>query len=233
MKSTINCKKTKKSSNIIKASAQPRTWTAVSEVVKKADVEIHQINGDTSHVLLSILKRKNKSGQIIENCNLFPKWTIMYKGIRVKKDLLDFLTIIKDTLLEYDPLIKIYYRCGSGVKTVHGRIVGFIGTKSDDGLYDKFKNPYNCHFNIKLNKGESLPPVIRRFQINITGKLLAKNIYKYGFCSKTDARFHDCSDIQYIRNTGDIYWAYGTGRCYPHDLRKGDPNQYCGFVLGN
>ena len=70
-------------------------------------------------------------------------------------------------------------------------------------------------------------------KINITGKLLAKNIYKYGFCSKTDARFHDCSDIQYIRNTGDIYWAYGTGRCYPHDLKKGDPNQYCGFVLGN
>ena len=231
----IKCKdkdKNKVKSNGIKASAHPRTWKSVSNVIKKADVEVHQQQGDITTVILAILKRKNKAGHIIENCNLYPEWTIMYNGIRVKKDLLDFLTILKDTLIEFNPQIKIIYKCKTGIRSVDGRILGFVGTKSDDGLYEKFKNPYNCHFNIKLNNGDTLPPTIRRFQISITGKLLPKHIYKYGYCNKTDNRVNSCSDMDYIKNTGDIYWAYGIDRCRVFDLRKGNPNQGCAYILG-
>ena len=200
---TIECKKDKqKGDNSIKVPTRPRTWRAVSEVIKKADVQVDKkANGETD-AMISIIKRNNSDGNVIDNFQLFPKWTVMFQGQRVQKDLLDFLTLAQDTLLENELPIRIDYRCGTGVVTVRGKILGFIGTKGDEGLYIKDKKSHNCHIYINLDQGQSLPNTLRRFQITITGDLLPNDIYQYGFCKSSDSRFNKCSDMDYIKNNG-------------------------------
>ena len=233
----IKCNKKKpprkSGKNSVKAATEPRTWKAVSDVIKKADIHGYEQVGDKNNVVLSIVKQTDSDGKTKDNFHLVPNWTMMYEGIRVQKDLLDFLTIIKDTLLDDNPLIRIDYRCGKRVITVRGRIIGFVGTKGDDSLYHKDKNSHNCHMYIQLNKGQQLPDTLKNFQISVTGKLLPKDIYKYGFCNSTSGRFRDCSDLDYIKNTGTIYWSYGKGRCQVFDLRKDNPKQYCRLRTGS
>ena len=224
------CPKKKK---VIKASVNQRTWKAVSEVVTLADVHSYQQTENGVDLVVSITKTKDKHNKVLDNFHLIPKWTVMFNGVRVQKDLLDFLTLVKDTLLEENPVIRIDYRCGNGIKTVRVRIIGLVGTKGDDTLYDKHTKSHNCHFYVKLNKGETLPETLRRFQITITGKLLPNDIYQYAFCNTTNGRPHVCSDMDYIKNTGDIYWSYGKDRCQVFDRRKGTSKQFCSFISGD
>lgn len=230
----IGCKKKQKSgANTIKAPVGPRTWRAVSDVIRMADVQVFKQSDGSDNALLSIAKRKDKDGKLIKGFHLYPNWQIMFRGQRVKKDLYDFLTILRDTLLENNPPIRIDYRCGAKVQTVRGRIIGFVGTQDDEGLYLKHKKSHNFHLNLKLDRGYSLPDTLKKFQITITGELLPNNLYQYGFCSSLNSRFKRCTDMDYIKNPGDLYWAYGLGRCKAYDLRKGNPKQFCSFAKGN
>ncbi len=232
----IQCNKKipqKTGKNSVKGAVNPRTWKAVSDVVKKADVHSYEVDGKKNNVVLSIVKQTDKDGKPINRFHLVPNWRIMYQGVRVQKDLLDFLTIIKDTLIAENPVVRIDYRCGKNVVTVRGRIIGFVGTKGDDSLYHKHKNSHNCHMYIKLNKGQKLPDTLTNFQITVTGQLLPKSRYKYGFCNVASARFRNCSDLDYIKNTGSIGWSYGIGRCQVFDLYKDNPKHYCSMRTGN
>ncbi len=224
------CRKKK----VISGPRHLRTWRAVSETIGLAD--IHQVPGNNSkeldNIVISVAKKKDKTGKLPSDFHLVPSWTVMFNGIRVQKDLLDFLTLVKDTLLEENPIIRIDYRCGGGIKTVRGRILGLVGIKGDDSQYDRHQKSHNFHFYVKLNKGKTLPKTLRGFQITITGKLLPKDIYQYAFCNTSDGRPYNCSDLDYIKNTGDIYWSYGIDRCQVFDRRKGTSKQFCSFISG-
>ncbi len=230
----IICKKKpkKKGPNIITPPNKPRTWKAVSDVITKADVINVDENKDNQTIVLSLIKLKDSEGNQLSNFHLFPNWNMMFENQYIKKDLLDFFTILKDTLLQENPLIRIDYRCGQEIISVRGRIIGFAGSKSDDGLYVNNKKSHNCHIYVKLNKKNKLPKILKRFQVIVSGNLLDKNRYVYGFCNRTDGRMQKCTDIQYIKNIGNIFWAYGVGRCKAYDLNKGNPNQYCRFRTG-
>ena len=93
------------SKKIINNNKGKRTWYGTSEIIEQADI---QKTIDCSECyLLSVLKTKDEKGNNEHNYHLKPDWNIKFNDINVTKDQLDFMTIVKDCLLQHKPRITI------------------------------------------------------------------------------------------------------------------------------
>ena len=209
-----------------------RKWKAISKLINSADI----FNKKGNEFLLSVRKKKEKNTKnTIDNFQLYPNFNVLFQDIIVKKDCIQMLQLLQDTLLmdNNKPVVKIIYFSDKKKVEIKGKLVGFIGTLSDDGLYVNNKKSHNFHLNIKYDRVYKLPDTINNFQIIFIGKLLTSDRFKYGFCNKVGCNFFLCSDKDYINNIDNTHFAYGRSICNPFDLTKGSPKQFCQYQCGN
>ena len=224
---------------------QKYDWTSISDNIVEAD--IIKLDDCNNCILLSVHKRLNEQNLPQNKFQMYPYWTISYKNDQVKKDGIDFMTILKDTLYESNPLIKITYyknipsKCKKSltdpvkknIKTkfeIFGRIRGLYGTTTQDSLYDKQTSSHNFHYYIRLNKGAKIHDNIKNINITIKGNLLSPP-WEYGFCGK-DASYKKCRPSDYIINKTNTNLFNFKGRCIVFNTNNGNPHKYCSFKEG-
>ena len=92
---------------------------------------------------------------------------------------------------------------------------------------------YFLHLNIKLDKGEALPDKMENITLSIKSKQLPMERYSYQYCNKFDARNLPCDFSQYLKVVGTFEGDQGVDKdnCRLFRLVKGNPHQYCSFLL--
>ena len=85
-----------------------RKWKAISKLINSADI----FNKKGNEFLLSVRKKKNKNTKnTIDNFQLYPNFNVLFQDIIVKKDCIQMLQLLQDTLLmdNNKPVVKIIY----------------------------------------------------------------------------------------------------------------------------
>ena len=209
-----------------------RTWYATSEIIEQADI---QKTMDCSECyLLSVLKTKNEKGYNEHNYHLKPDWNVNFNKINVKKDQLDFMTIVKDSLLQHKPKITILLNDDIKLKNkkcnkLTGILQGIFSINTQNSKADR--KPHAFHLYIKFDKSMVVPEDLTNFKIKMSSDLIS-DPYVYGYCNRMSGRHYVCSDEAYITNEEYINLFTGKRRCRAFDTRKGNPSMYCSFSTG-
>ena len=213
----------KKNKNKNKNINRNRNWKCLSNNIALADVQlIGKTNNNSNNYLLSIIKIRKKA----HNSHIFPKWSFTFQNKDYKKDNVQVLSVLKDTLQEYIPGINII--CNNQI--IKGKITGIKGLESSDPLWVHRKTKHVMHLNIVVSDG--LPPELINFQILIKSRLLPQNKYIYGFCNYGNS-YIKCSDTQYIANILNHNLFYPSRKCNSFNLEKGNPQQFCSLKNSN
>ena len=166
---------------------------------------------------------------------ILPKWKVMCDGKTITRSFNSFWGIVRDTLYEYQPAISISSVDNIDSSSYIGVLTGFIMNNSDTFVREKHKQgKYYLHLSIKLNKGLRLPKRLNNVVIKIKGKQLPKEKYSYQYCDKFSAKNLPCSFNQYLKVGGTWVGDKGVRKenCRVFRLEKGNPHQYCSFLLG-
>ncbi len=195
----------------------------------------------TSDLGQAIISKNKKRNYIIafygkRLSSILPDWNIYCNEEIISRDFNSFWGLIRDTLYEYQPNIRIAYNTDyvtSSCFTAKGKIKGFLFS-SEDIAYIDGPRKYYLHLNIELDRGEYLPDKIENINITIDSEQLPEERYSYQYCNKFDARNLPCDFIQYLRVVGTPQGDKGvnSNNCRLFRLEKGNPHQYCSFLLG-
>ena len=195
------------------------TWTTISDKIKNIDIKTY----DNGNIALLVKRSVNDY-----RSNLYPYFNVLYNKNKYKKDCVSLLSLLKDTLLEYNPVGKIIYTHNNKVYTNKIKILGLHGHMSDDTPQSFYGDKYNFYFYCSfLGQGQYIPKSIKNVQIILVCRFLPRDKYAYGYCNTVDANYYDCNNDRYIRQDKHIGHGYGYGKCRVFPLIKGNPAQYC------
>ncbi len=157
----------------------------------------------------SVSREANKQEAIIalytdDDQAVLPNWNIYCNGEVIDKDFNSFWKLVKDTLMEYQPYIKLDfqdYLVTRGPYQVVGKLKGFLYSSNEGAAVDA-SGKYYLHLYLKLPIDESIPEEIDDITITIKGKQLPADKYSYGYCNQIASKDTPCDFLTYLKVVG-------------------------------
>ena len=164
-----------------------------------------------------------------------PDWNINATNQTIRKPFSHFWKLISDTLVEYQPVIRLGYYTDPGAGScfyLKARLVGFLYSSDQTAVKDE-DGKYYLHLHLKLNGPQCLPTRLENISIQINSRQLPYEKYSYQFCNKS-ANNLPCNFISYLKAVGTYRGNKGEGKdnCRLFILSEGNPHQYCSIVVG-
>ena len=165
-----------------------------------------------------------------------PDWNITSRGQHITRPFGDFWGIVSDTLMESPPRIHLHYGCTDSEHegfTTRARLLGLVWGGEDTLVYDGDTCHY-LHLELKLEDGEFLGRHLCDCDLEIRGRSLPEERFRYAYCDRFGKGDKSCSFDTYLA----VAWRYGRNKavgrqgevCRASQREKGTVQQYCNFV---
>jgi hypothetical protein len=162
-----------------------------------------------------------------------PDWDIDYDEDQVTRSFGDMCGIIKDTLMDSEPKLRLSYQCyNSSRSTTRARLVDIVW--GGEAVVHNGDKTHYLHLVIRLEKDESLPESVSDCHMIISGHPLPEDRFRYGYCDRFSKGDRSCTFGTYL----ECAWKYGSNKavgregevCRAFVLEKGSIQQYCNFA---
>ena len=153
---------------------KPIKWEAnLTNKLENALVSLDQDNGNYQATLAFYIPGINFP-------NHLPQWNIYCQDQIISREFTSFWGLIRDTLFEYKPCIKLTYGNSINCFTSVGKLTSFIASDDLTAVVDKSDHKiYYLHLTIILDSDEYLPKTINNIEINIGDYLCVSDIPGY------------------------------------------------------